>query len=666
MTSDYEARKGLKAPCPRGRGIWVLAVSCLAMIMLAAPLAQGASRQYEDDLIQRAEAMSDRIHGLTAGIDERPIKCGTPLLYEIRMAWPQLSPQTQNRLAALALVDRPELDEVYDFVTTEGSHGFRIHYTRAGFDSVDLSEGLGEGGVPVYVLKCAAYFDTVVSKEVGELGFKFPISDAEGEPGEDPRFDIYFVNLGRSYYGLTTPLEPIDQPDGGVLFSSFMKLNCDYKQLGGYEHKPFEAMAVTAAHEFHHAIQWTYDGLEAEFRTIDDSLRVLPWFFELTSTYMEDVVFDYINDYYLYLWSFFDKPWYSLRLFIPSGIASTDAEQLHCYADAIFFHFLTEKYDDQTIVREIWEECGKVTGFNTFGAIETVLERRGSTFADAWAEFLVWNYFTGDRAADWSYEEGADFHFYDVYGREYSGKIPDSLIAIYEDYPLEAETAIYPDDPHKPDQRVPVPMNADDLGATYIEFIPGVGEAENFNVQVSSQKHQEWMVVTAGLKGNLKPDISYTQDIFDPITVENWSQYDEVLMIVSPFSQIQSQDSLPRNLGFSFEVQDSFATATQTSAVKKVYSNPLRLVSGSEDEYFQVDVALAEPTPVTMFIYTAGGELVRGGRQDDMYIGPGPRTAKLRWAGTNRDNERVASGVYLAMVRIGDKTEVIKVAVINR
>ncbi len=67
-----------------------------------------------------------------------------------------------------------------------------------------------------------------------------------------------------------------------------------------------------------------------------------------------------------------------------------------------------------------------------------------------------------------------------------------------------------------------------------------------------------------------------------------------------------------------------------------------------------------------MYIYTPSGELVQGGPADGMFVAAGPRTAKLRWAGTNRDNQRVASGVYLALVKIGDKSEVVKVAVINK
>jgi hypothetical protein len=72
-----------------------------------------------------------------------------------------------------------------------------------------------------------------------------------------------------------------------------------------------------------------------------------------------------------------------------------------------------------------------------------------------------------------------------------------------------------------------------------------------------------------------------------------------------------------------------------------------------------------------MYVYSPSGQLIRGGPEDSdsdnqMYWNADRRAVDLWWAGTNRDNQRVASGVYLALVKIGDKSEVIKVAVINK
>jgi uncharacterized protein YcaQ len=66
-----------------------------------------------------------------------------------------------------------------------------------------------------------------------------------------------------------------------------------------------------------------------------------------------------------------------------------------------------------------------------------------------------------------------------------------------------------------------------------------------------------------------------------------------------------------------------------------------------------------------MYIYTIDGRLVRGAPDVGMARSSGPKKVTLLWDGTNRDNQTVASGVYLALVRMGDWQEVIKVAVRN-
>lgn len=598
-----------------------------------------ADAQYEAQLIDRVEhAFGSGAYAASAE-PAQTIKCGTPLVYEVFTEWPNLSEATRTRLRATISDDRPSLDETYDFSTPEGS--FRIHYTRTGNDSVDMNYGVGEGNVPNYVLTCAAYIDTVVSKEVTEIGYLFPISDQMGKPGEDPRFDIYFTDLGQRFYGITYPETIVGPPSPGygARLTSWMNLNSDFKQIPGYTTRPFQAMAVTIAHEFHHSIQWSYDAAEAEIR---NGSQVYSWFFELTSTYIEDVVFDYVNDYYSYLDYFYGVPWMSLRMFVPASGSGTFSEQLHCYAEAVFGLYLSQKYGDG-LMREVWENCAAIAGFNTFRALDDALHAHGSSFADAWAEFLVWNYFTGSRAKSWSFEEGENYP-----------EIADEEVLEYDEYPVNGVTS-----------SVSPPRSPDELGATYLRFIPGVSsENEAFTMQLTPDGFNEWMVVTAGLKTGLEPEITYTRDIFNPVTVPAWSQFDQLLVIASPFRESYNQDDFARSLEFGYEV-DSLASGPQEYGIKKVYSNPLTMAAGSGDEPFQVDVALAQPVDVSMFIYTPSGQLVRGGKQDGMAVDAGPRSVRLRWTGVNREDRRVASGIYLALVKIGDKHEVIKVAVIN-
>lgn len=646
---------------PQRRTMPYLTATLAALIIIAfSQTALASSPEYEQDLINRVrDAFTATPDLAAAGGQYVPVKCGTPIVSEVRWAWPDLTENARTQLSAYVQADRPDLPEYYDHDTPAGS--FRIHYTRTGIDSVNLSFGVDGDNVPIYVIKCAALIDTMVQTEIIDLGYPFPISDSTGSPGEDFRYDIYLMALPSGWYGATY-WENIVTPPGspGPKRTSYMELHHDFTRLSSwtsYRNRPFAAMAVTLAHEFNHAIQYTYDSFEAEFREYKGAIREFSWFDELTSTYIEDAVFDYVNDYVGYLRFFFEYPWLSLRTYVPYQQTGSLAEQIHCYAACLWFKYLAQEHGD-VFIRRIWDKCGAKPGFNTFEAIDETLQEEGTSLEAAWAEFLVWNYFSGARATDWSYEEGPLF----AYTNGIDGMIPDSVVRVYSDYPLEAVTSPYATDTSD----FILPYNADELGATYLEFIPGESDSvTDFRLLVESDDYNQWLVVTAGLKGTQKPDIAYTQDIFNPVTVENWAQYDAVLVMVSPFNTDPIQEVLDRNLSFTFAVRDSFSTEVTTSAIAKVYSNPLRMTAAG-DETFQVDVALAEPTPVSMYIYTPSGQLVMGGPSDGMFVDAGPRTAKLRWAGTNRDNARVASGIYLALVKIGDKSEVVKVAVINR
>lgn len=355
---------------------------------------------------------------------------------------------------------------------------------------------------------------------------------------------------------------------------------------------------------------------------------------------MEDIVFDNVNDYIAYLKFFFDYPWRSLRTFSDEP----DPEGLHAYASAIWALFLAQRYHP-VILREIWEVCGQKSGFNTFDAFRTVLARSpyNSSFEAEWATFLVWNYFTGSRWASWSYAEG-----------RYYPKLAGVDSAVYSHYPVSDTSSLigYPRDP-------------DELAASYLRFLPVYSDsATTFNLLVAPEEFEEWMVVTAGINGTSRPDIQFTQQVFDPIQVEHWDSYEELLVIVSPFKLDPQQDKLDRNLQFSFAVQDTLVDQGLT-AIHKVYSNPLVLSGDGGDEAFRVQVLRAEPVPVSMHIFTLAGELVRGGVEDDMYRSAGRTSVTMTWDGTNRDARRVASGIYLALVQYGNKKEVVKVAVKN-
>ncbi len=621
----------------------LLALSVLSTLPVFVPAARAADAAYERDLIARLEAAFTPAGPLA--VDGIPVHrtCASPLLLETRLRWPDLSAATRARIAGVVAFDRPVLPEFYD--TPDGL--FRIHYARTGSDSVNLSFGIGPNNVPNYVLNCAEILKHAYAKQVDTLGFRAPVSDQIPRPGENPLFDVYFQMLSTTFYGLTYPDTLINNGAGNPWWAtSWMVLHSDYTKLSGYESRPFDAMEVTAAHELNHAIQWSYDAFEAEERVEGGSLKSFPWWLEVSATAMEELVFDDVNDYYGYLPFWFNNPNVSLRAF--SNSASVDG--LHPYASVIWALYLAETQGPE-ILTEIWEEAGEVDGFNTFAAFDSVLTRRGTTFRDAWGEFLVWNYFTGDRAVSWNYDEAASYPEFDL---------PNSLR--YDEFPV-ADTSDVSNYPKSPDE----------LAAAYLRFGP-VASDTALTFKIAVNPHQpanfgDWTVVTAGLTGTLKPDIQ-VWDIFETIEVPGWDAFDEILVIATPFKLQPTPEDFDRRLGFRFEVADTLNSGGTQTAIRKIYSNPLELSAGGE-AVFQVDVSRADAVPVSLRIYTLDGREVRGGAKDNdaanlMHLEAGRTTATMRWNGTTSAGEPVATGIYLALVQFGNQSEVLKVAVKNR
>lgn len=620
----------------------------LVHLVVFSSAALAADAAYERELVDRVQSAFAPGPRIVDGIEVHRT-CVTPLLLEVRLNWPELSESARAQIASVAAFDRPDLAEFYD--TPDGK--FRLHFSRTGIDSVNMSFGVGAGNIPNYVLNCAEILERVTAVEVDTLGFRFPVSDAVPRPEEDPRFDVYFQSLSSDFYGLTYPDTVINNGAGNAWWAtSFMILHSDYTKLTFYQQRPFDAMAVTAAHEFHHASQWAYDAFESEQRVEVGSLRAFPWWLEASATAMEEFVYDEVNDYYVgpdkgYLKFWFENPQVSLRAFS----SSSSVDGFHPYASCIWPIYLAERFGPE-IIREIWEECGEFDGFNTFAAYETVLALHGSTFRDEWSEFLIWNYFTGPKAASWNYDEAAQYPAFSII---------DTLT--YSQYPV-SDTSKQSEYPKSPDE----------LAAAYMRFESLPSDTTTtfkliFNAYLPSS-FDEWTVVTAGLSGSLKPEI-VSHNIFSTIEVADWDTFDEILVIATPFKSNPTQEDFDRRLGFRFEVADTLSSGPKATAIRKIYSNPLTVTS-SLDSVFQVEIARAESVPVTMRIYTVNGREVIGGQDDDdnennnLYEEASRFDAMMRWGGTNRAGEPVATGIYLAILQFGDQHEIVKVAVKNK
>ncbi len=258
-----------------------------------------------------------------------------------------------------SLFQRPVADT--SIVTPSGF--FRIHFNKTSLSA------------PQYSLQdLAMALDSVYNFEVNFLGY--PPPPADNGAGGDNKFDFYITNLGSDYYGFTHPETHL----GNERYTSFTVIDNDYF---GYPTFGINGAKVTVAHEFHHAIQiGNYIYREADI-----------FYYEIASTAMEEFVFDDINDYYFYLFDYFNNP---TRPFL-----------LNNGYNLSLWNIFLQKNFDHNLLKRIWE---LMPNNRALTSIALAINQRGSTFKEQLNRFGIWNYFTGYRNFPGKYyEEAANY-----------------------------------------------------------------------------------------------------------------------------------------------------------------------------------------------------------------------------------------------------------------
>lgn len=290
------------------------------------------------------------------------LKCGLGTLMQVREHYDDY-PNHQQQIVS-AIFSRPVKQK--SIVTPSGK--FRIHYDTTGTE------------VPGYdIALLVAAVDSAYRYEVEFLGYPSPPEDLGG--GGDNLYDIYIAKLNG--YGVTTPEDPVPGFPGRV--TSFMTIDDNFMG-SGYATTGINAARVTVAHELHHAIQL---GAYIE-RYLGDG-----WFYELSSTAMEEFVFDTVNDYYAYIDNYFRN---TGRCFSRSDIYQGDGYDL-----AVWNIFLQKRLGHDVLKRQ-WE---LMPGQRAIEAIRNSIAGAASSFHDEFSLFGAWNYFTGYRTIPGKYYKEA-------------------------------------------------------------------------------------------------------------------------------------------------------------------------------------------------------------------------------------------------------------------
>jgi hypothetical protein len=257
------------------------------------------------------------------------------------------------------------------------SEFFCVHWVDQGLDAPQLTDGNGDG-VPNYVDKVLETAEHVHEIENEKLGWREPKSDGR-RGGGDGKTDIYLSQIGGELFGYAAP-------DRGQITDSkqvqrrlfgYLVLDNDYSAFEFPGTKPTQDLQVTIAHEYNHILQFGYDAYQD------------PWFAESTATWMEDQVYNGIDDYLRYVGRWvhrFDTP-----------LTTSSIKQ---YGSAVWNQWLARHYD-RSLIRKAWARAIRTRpgGFSA-GVYDAAIKAAGpSDFSRDFTRFSA-------AVAEWRTGEG--------------------------------------------------------------------------------------------------------------------------------------------------------------------------------------------------------------------------------------------------------------------
>ncbi|MBU1096789.1 MAG: hypothetical protein KKB34_09940 [Bacteroidetes bacterium] len=515
---------------------------------------------------------------------QRDVKCGFGISADIRTNFNLFTPDQQIILSTL-MERRDDLHKS----SVSPSKIFRIHYDTTGINAPKYFTVFGMSDaeiVKMSVDSLAAALDKSYDYEVNYLGYAPPPKD--GIKGGDDKYDIYLLNLGD--YGATT----LDNGSN----SSFIIIENDF--IGSFYTHGIDAAKVTAAHEFHHALQLGAYGFF-------DTERVLH---ELTSSAMEEFVYDEINDYYSFIPDYFNKTFNSLKQF--SG-----------YQLPVFYFYLQQKFartgdpmKGHKIIKRAWEIL-KIKG-NAVEALSLALFENGMSLKNAWNEFGIWCYFTSSRTKPGEYFEEAN------------------------NYPLVRQFSAYKyDPPHKEYSLSTSPISNNFLF---------------FEITTSSFKDTLVSLITnADIENGKSSPFSKTESLYTLATSNETgtkkivNQYYSKLETTFPDLFVESNifnNEEVRGSEINREVLD-FAFPQPF-----VYSNNSSIFIPAEPNILEI---------ADLNIYTTGMNLVYSSSKD---IIAGEKIV-VRWNGMDDSGHRLPTGIYIYVTKSGDKIKKGKIVIYN-
>jgi hypothetical protein len=305
-----------------------------------------------------------------------------------------------ERKAADRLLQRPS-----DGASDPGGNGWKVaeasnsplcsaHFCVHWVDSTDDAPALTDtngNGIPDYVEEVSGVAENAFSVENGQLGWRTPKSDGIRGGGQGMT-DIYLAQLGGTgVYGYTSP-DPGQAQSHSLSAYLVIDNNFAPNEYRGYA-SPSLPLDVTMAHEYNHVLHFTYDALEDT------------WMFESTAVWMEDQVYNNINDYLQYLPRWATLTGQPITQFQGQTAVDTGTS-IKVYGSAVWNHWLANRYG-RDVVRTAWERSVAAKSFAPAAYSAGIRARGGSSFFDDFSRFAA-------ATAEWrspgsGFPEGASY-----------------------------------------------------------------------------------------------------------------------------------------------------------------------------------------------------------------------------------------------------------------
>jgi hypothetical protein len=344
----------------RGRRRHLVGFSVAALLLLAAvPAAAPAST-----------GLADAVPSL-ASPSQKPFIAPQPRPTEVRQR-PTDDPDPNRN--AYAVPQAPKSPRC-------GRH-FCIHWVAEGIDAPNLSDANGDG-VPNFVVQVLKIAEHVHEVENDKLGWREPKSDGRAG-GRVGKTDIYLSQIGGELFGYAAPDRGQASKEHRIprRLHGYLVLDNDYSAFEFPGTRPAEDLEVTLAHEYNHILQFGYDAFQD------------PWFAESTATWMEDQVYNGIDDYLRYV-----------RRWVKRWDTPLTTSSIKEYGSAVWNQWLQHHYGS-AVIRRAWARAIHVKpgGFSV-NAYEAAIRAAGHSdlghdFAHFAAAVAEWRTGEGFRESD--------------------------------------------------------------------------------------------------------------------------------------------------------------------------------------------------------------------------------------------------------------------------